>query len=55
MPSDLRFPQDTPRRAGIELWKMTGFESWQTWFAVLGVQVLLMLARTGEALEAVDA
>ena len=41
--------------AGIELWKMTGFENWQTWFAVLKVQVLLMLARTDEAMEAIDA
>jgi hypothetical protein len=40
--------------AGIELWKMTGFENWQTWFAVLKVQVLLMLARTDEALSTVD-
>jgi class 3 adenylate cyclase/tetratricopeptide (TPR) repeat protein len=41
--------------AGIELWKMTGFENWQTWFAVLKVQVLLMLARTDEAMQAIDA
>ena len=29
--------------AGLALWKMTGFENWQTWFAVLKVDVLLML------------
>lgn len=41
--------------AGIELWKMTGFENWQTWFAVLKVDVLLMLERTDEALATVEA
>jgi tetratricopeptide (TPR) repeat protein len=41
--------------AGIEMWKMTGFENWQTWFTVLKVDVLLMLGRTSQALQEVQA
>ncbi|HQS32501.1 adenylate/guanylate cyclase domain-containing protein [Polaromonas sp.] len=41
--------------AGIELWKMTGFENWQTWFAVLKADVLLMLERSEAALATVEA
>jgi predicted ATPase/class 3 adenylate cyclase len=40
--------------AGLALWKMTGFENWQTWFAVLKVDVLLMLGRTAQALDDID-
>jgi class 3 adenylate cyclase/tetratricopeptide (TPR) repeat protein len=40
--------------AGIEMWKMTGFENWQTWFTVLKVDVLLMLGHTSQALEEVQ-
>ncbi len=35
--------------AGIALWKRTGFENWQTWFAVLRIDVLLMLANEGQS------
>ncbi len=35
--------------AGIALWKRTGFENWQTWFAVLRIDVLLQLALEGHA------
>ncbi len=41
-------------QAGLGLWKMTGFENWQTWFAVLKVDVLLMLGRTAQALDDID-
>jgi predicted ATPase/class 3 adenylate cyclase len=41
-------------QAGLGLWKMTGFENWQTWFAVLKVDVLLMLGRTAQALGDID-
>jgi class 3 adenylate cyclase/tetratricopeptide (TPR) repeat protein len=41
--------------AGIEMWKMTGFENWQTWFTVLKVDVLLMLGLTSQALQEVQA
>jgi class 3 adenylate cyclase/tetratricopeptide (TPR) repeat protein len=40
--------------AGLAMWQMTGFENWQAWFAVLKVDVLLMLQQTIPALDAVN-
>lgn len=40
--------------AGIAMWQMTGFENWQAWFAVLKVDVLLMLQRGAQALDEID-
>lgn len=40
--------------AGLAMWKMTGFENWQTWFAVLKVDVLLALSNTAQALEDIN-
>lgn len=40
--------------AGIELWKQTGFENWQSWFGCLRVGVLDRLDRVADALEEIE-
>ena len=40
--------------AGIDLWKQTGFENWQSWFGCLRVGVLDRLDRVEDALEEIE-
>ena len=44
----------TDIEAGIERWRATGFENWQTWFGSLNAQTLVLMGRLDEALEAID-
>ena len=37
--------------AGFELWKMTGFENWQSWFTSLKSEILILMNRDTEARE----
>ena len=38
------------REQGVEEWRLTGFETWQTWFGALRMDALNRLGRFDEAL-----
>jgi class 3 adenylate cyclase/predicted ATPase len=41
-------------KEGIELWKATGFENWQPWFACLLAEGLVLAGKADEALAEID-